>query len=150
MADTTTNPAPTNGRPLTQVEPVSNVNASEQIIESDRGAAEYAKRQEKRLKKAAQADTDRAAEENRLPATAAITNPAASTANDMQAGGSFPEPEILGAIPVDHPSIENNPRLGTSAVQNGADYNEPFGRHPLDPEFAGQGLDLSVYGKAPR
>jgi len=63
------------------------------------------------------------------------------------ASGAFIEPEIKAAIPVDHPSVENNPREGTSAVQNGCDFNDPRGRHPSDPNFAGQGLDLSVYGQ---
>lgn len=52
------------------------------------------------------------------------------------------------AIPVDHPAVDNNSRADTSAVQNGGDFNDPHRRHPSDPGFAGQGLDLSVYGKA--
>lgn len=31
-------------------------------------------------------------------------------------------------------------------AENGNDVNDPRHRHPSDPEFAGQGLDLSVYG----
>lgn len=100
--------------------------------------------QAKRAEAAEQA-TAQAAEEGRLPETMAVTNPAPATEMDS-ASGAFIEPEIKQAIPVDHPAIENNPRAGTSAIQNGGDFNDPRRRHPSDPEFAGQGLDLSVYG----
>lgn len=33
------------------------------------------------------------------------------------------------------------------AGQNGGDRNDARWLHPSDPDFAGQGLDLSVYGK---
>ncbi|MNL81414.1 hypothetical protein D3C87_2085200 [compost metagenome] len=33
------------------------------------------------------------------------------------------------------------------AHQSGGDYNDARWLHPSDPDFAGQGLDLSVYGK---
>ncbi|KQY27187.1 hypothetical protein [Rhizobium sp. Root482] len=94
---------------------------------------------------AAEKATARAKEEGRLPETMAVTNPAPATEMDA-ASGAFIEPEIKKAIPVDHPAIENNPRAGTSAIQNGGDFNDPSQRHPSDPDFAGQGLDLSVYG----
>lgn len=95
---------------------------------------------------AAEKATDTAKDEGRLPETMAVTNPAPATEMDA-ASGAFIEPEIKKAIPVDHPAIENNPRAGTSAVQNGGDFNDPRRRHPSDPAFSGQGLDLSVYGK---
>lgn len=95
--------------------------------------------------KAAEDATQKADEANRLPESMAVTNPAPATEMDS-ASGAFIEPEIKAAIPVDHPAIENNPREGTSAVQNGGDFNDPRGRHPSDPNFAGQGLDMSVYG----
>lgn len=110
-------------------------------------AAAHAEKEDKRRVAAAEAATARAAEEGRLPETMAITNPAPATEMDA-ASGAFMEPEIKAAIPVDHPAIENNPRRGTSAVQNGADFNDPLRRDPADPKFAGQGLDLSVYGAA--
>lgn len=96
---------------------------------------------------AAQAATDKAADAGKLPESMAVTNPAPATEMDT-ASGAFIEPEIKAAIPVEHPSIENNPRAGTSAIQNGGDFNDPRRRHPSDPDFAGQGLDLSVYGDA--
>lgn len=99
---------------------------------------------EKRAEAAEQA-TAKAEEEGRLPETMAVTNPAPATEMDA-ASGAFIEPEIKKAIPVDHPAIENNPRAGTSAIQNGGDFNDPVRRHPSDPNFAGQGLDMSVYG----
>jgi hypothetical protein len=95
---------------------------------------------------AAKSATAKAEEEGRLPETMAVTNPAPATEMDA-ASGAFIEPEIKNSIPVDHPAIENNPRAGTSAVQNGGDFNDPKRRHPSDPDFAGQGLDMSVYGK---
>lgn len=116
--------------------------------EADEGSAEFNRRARKRLEKAAEAETDTAKEEGRLPASSAVTNPAAATAADMTPGGAFIEPAIREAVPVDHPSVENNPRAGTSAVMNGQDFNDPERRDPLHPDFAGQGLDLSVYGKA--
>lgn len=105
-----------------------------------------AEEQAERRADAAQVETDKAAAEGRLPETMAVTNPAPATEMDS-ASGAFIEPEIKAVIPVEHPAVENNPRAGTSAVQNGGDFNDPNRRHPSDPEFAGQGLDLSVYGK---
>ena len=105
-----------------------------------------AERQDKERVEAAEAATKRAEEEDRLPESMAVTNPAPATEMDS-ASGAFIEPEIKKAIPVDHPAIENNPRRGTSAVQNGGDFNDPRRRHPSEEGFAGQGLDLSVYGK---
>jgi hypothetical protein len=101
--------------------------------------------QKEKQAEAAQAATDKAAAEDRLPETMAVTNPAPATEMDS-ASGAFIEPEIKQSIPVDHVAIENNPRAGTSAVQNGGDFNDPRGLHPSDPHFQGQGLDLSVYG----
>ncbi len=97
--------------------------------------------------KAAEDASTRAADEGREPENTAIANPA--PAEDMEnAGGGFVEPAIKDGIPVEHPSIDNNPRLGTSSVQNGMDMNDPRGRrHPEDDEFAGQGVDLNAYGK---
>lgn len=106
----------------------------------------FAEKEQERRSQAAEAATETAREENRLPETMAVTNPAPATEMDS-ASGAFIEPEIKKSIPVDHPAIENNPRKGTSAVQNGGDFNDPRGRHPSDPKFAGQGLDLSVYGE---
>lgn len=94
----------------------------------------------------AQRETDKAAEEGRLPESGAVTNPAPATEMESPSG-AFIEDEIKAAIPVDHPAIDNNPRQGTSAVQNGGDFNDPRHLDPNDPEFAGQGLDRSVYGK---
>ena len=95
---------------------------------------------------AAEAATAQAKEEGRLPESMAVTNPAPATTMESPSG-AFIEPEIKASIPTDHPAVDNNPRAGTSAVQNGGDFNDPRKRHPSDPDFAGQGLDLSVYGK---
>lgn len=115
---------------------------------TDGGDRAFAERQAARRAEAAERETARAEEEGRLPANGAITNPAPASAADMTAGGAFVEPAIREAIPVDHPAVENNPRAGTSAVQNGQDFNDPFRTDPTDPKFSGQGLDLSVYGDA--
>jgi len=95
----------------------------------------------------AEAATAEAAAEGRLPESMALSNPEPATEMESPSG-AFIEPDIKAAIPVDHPAIDNNPRAGTSAVQNGGDFNDPQRRHPSDPDFAGQGLDLSVYGSA--
>lgn len=105
----------------------------------------FAEKQDAQAVKAAEDATARAEEEGRLPESSAVTNPAPAT--EMQPSGAFVEPEILQAVDVDHPSVENNPRFGTSAVQNGVDWNDPTGRLPDDPEFVGQGVDKSVYGR---
>lgn len=111
-------------------------------------AEEFARRQDERTVKAAEEATAQVEAEGRLPVNSAITNPA--PAREMAApSGAFIEPAIVEAIPVDHPSVENNPRFGTSAVQNGQDFNDPSRRDPADPDFSGQGLDLSVYGAGP-
>lgn len=80
------------------------------------------------------------------PESMAVADPAPAT--EMAASGAFVEPEIVEAVPTDHPAVDNNPRKGTTAEQNGADFNDPRHLTPNDPEFAGQGLDLSVYGDA--
>lgn len=81
-----------------------------------------------------------------LPESSAIANPAPG--NTMAPGsGAFVEPAILEAIDTAHPSVENNPRKGTSEVQNGVDWNDPQRRTPADDEFVGQGIDRSVYGR---
>jgi len=116
-------------------------------LSAESRSEEVARQQREKQVQAAERATEKAAEEGRLPETMAVTNPAPAT--EMDAGsGAFVEPEIKAAIPVDHPAIENNPRAGTSAVQNGGDFNDPARRHPSDPDFVGQGLDLSVYGTA--
>ncbi|WP_312814441.1 hypothetical protein [Brevundimonas sp.] len=45
--------------------------------------------------------------------------------------------EKAGASPVEPPIAEQ---------QVAGDYNDPARLHPSDPNFAGQGLDMSVYG----
>jgi|GEM_PF-1051772 len=110
-------------------------------------AATVAEQEAAKRVEIAEAETEKAKEEGRLPETMAVSNPGPATEMESPSG-AFIEPEIKAAIPVDHPAIDNNPRAGTSAVQNGGDFNDPQRRHPSDPDFAGQGLDLSVYGKA--
>src|SRR3712207_6555591 len=104
-------------------------------------AAELAAKNEaERPAKAAEDATVRATEENRLPESSAITNPAPATEMDSPSG-AFVEQEIKQGIPVEHPAVDNNPRAGTSAVQNGQDFNDPAGRTPGDQNFVGQGID---------
>jgi len=109
-------------------------------------AAKTAEQEAAKRVEAAETATEKAKDEGRLPETMAVTNPAPATEMESPSG-AFIEPEIKAAIPVDHPAVDNNPRAGTSAVQNGGDFNDPMRRHPSDPDFVGQGLDLSVYGK---
>jgi hypothetical protein len=118
-----------------------------QAVSNDAAVKEAEEHAARQAEEQAQAATDEAAAEGRLPAEMAVTNPAPATEVEG-ASGAFVEPEIKEAIPVDHPSVDNNPRAGTSAVQNGGDFNDPNRLHPSDPDFTGQGLDLSVYGKA--
>jgi hypothetical protein len=77
----------------------------------------------------------------------AVTNPAPASTMESPSG-AFIEDEIKNSIPVDHPAVDNNPRQGTSAVQNGADFNDPMRRNPADRDFVGQGLDPTPYGDA--
>ena len=64
-----------------------------------------------------------------------------------EASGAVIEPEVLSAVALDHASADANPREGTTAAQNQIDWNDPKRIAPDDDGFAGQGLDLSVYGK---
>lgn len=61
--------------------------------------------------------------------------------------GAIIEPEILGAVDLAHESVDANPRAGTTSVQNAVDWNDAKRAKPQDDDFAGQGLDTSVYGK---
>jgi hypothetical protein len=110
-------------------------------------AAAFTERAWKQDEERAERETARFAEANALPAVAAVANPAPSPTMDP-ASGAFVEPAVVEGIPADHPSVESNPRQGTSAVQNGIDFNEPYGRHPSEAGFAGHGIDRSVYGDA--
>lgn len=111
-------------------------------------AKDFATRTDAARVDAAVAETARVEDEGRAPTNSAGANPApADTMNP--ASGAFVEPGVIDAIPADHPSVENNPRRGTSSVQNGSDFNDPRHLDPKDPEFSGEGLDLSVYGDAP-
>ncbi|WP_408591998.1 hypothetical protein ACIPCF_07730 [Paracoccus marcusii] len=91
---------------------------------------------------------------DQAPATAADTavqvdapaDPAPATELDNPSGAII-EPEILGAVDVGHESVDANPRAGTTSVQNAVDWNDAKRANPQDDDFAGQGLDTSVYGK---
>ncbi len=76
----------------------------------------------------------------------APADPAPATELDNPSG-AITEPEILGAIDVGHESVDANPRAGTTSVQNAVDWNDAKRAKPQDDDFAGQGLDTSVYGK---
>lgn len=119
--------------------------AADAVEAAAKAAAELAEKNAAESKAAAEAATAKAAEEGRLPENTAVTNPAPGNTMDP-ASGAFVEPAIIAGIPANHPAVENNPRKATSAVQNGQDFNDPV-RNPEDPNFLGQGLDMSVYGK---
>jgi hypothetical protein len=98
-----------------------------------------------RRRRAAEDVTKQAEEAGRLPANTAVANPA-KTGRMNPSSGAFVEDQVREGVPADHPSVDSHPRDGTSAIQNGQDFNEPRRIDPSDPEFMGQGLDLSVYG----
>lgn len=76
-----------------------------------------------------------------------IADPAAATALKSPSGAIM-EPAIADAVDVSHESVDANPRAGTTAKQNAADWNDAKRARPDDADFAGQGIDRSVYGKA--
>lgn len=78
----------------------------------------------------------------------AVADPAPATGLD-EASGAIVEPAITAAVDVSHEAVDANPRAGTTALQNAIDWNDAGRRDPADPRFAGQGIDLSVYGDAP-
>ncbi len=81
-------------------------------------------------------------------AEAKATGPADPAPGDTinPASGAFVEPDAVAAVDPSHPSVENNPRRGTTAVQNSLDMNEPRPLAPNDPENRAQGIDKGVYG----
>jgi hypothetical protein len=91
--------------------------------------------------------SDEKQDNKQLPETSAIDNPAPATEMESPSG-AFIEPEIKQALDVDHPAVDNNPRAGTTAVQNGQDFNDPARRTPQDRDYVGQGLDPTPYGKS--
>lgn len=64
------------------------------------------------------------------------------------ASGTIIEPAIANAVNVSHDSVDANPRTGTTATQSGNDWNDPRRVRPDKPDFSGQGVDRTVYGKA--
>lgn len=75
-----------------------------------------------------------------------VENPAPAT-EVTEASGAIIEPAITDAIDVTHESVDANPREGTTAKQNAIDWNDAKRAKPEDDDFAGQGVDRSVYGK---
>ena len=75
-----------------------------------------------------------------------VADPAPATELD-QPSGAIIEPELASAVDVSHESVDANPRAGTTSEQNAIDWNDAKRRRPGDPDFAGQGLDETVYGK---
>lgn len=63
-----------------------------------------------------------------------------------EASGAIVEPQIVDAVDVTHEAIDANPRAGTTADQNRIDLNDAKRAAPADADFAGQGIDRSVYG----
>ena len=87
-----------------------------------------------------------AAKKNDKPEADGVADPAPATKLD-EASGAIIEPAITDAVDVTHESVDANPREGTTAKQNAADWNDAKRARPDDDEFAGQGIDRSVYGK---
>lgn len=85
-------------------------------------------------------------EEIAAAAPGAVADPAPAINLD-EASGAIIEPEITTAVDVGHESVDANPRIGTTALQNGIDFNDAKRAAPSDPAFAGQGIDRSVYGR---
>lgn len=77
--------------------------------------------------------------------TTGVADPAPATAL-QDPSGAIVEPQIVDAVDVTHEAIDANPRSGTTARQNAIDLNDAKRANPGDPAFAGQGIDLSVYG----
>jgi hypothetical protein len=75
-----------------------------------------------------------------------VENPAPAKGIDS-ASGAIVEPAIKGGVDMEHPSVDANPREGTTARQNARDMNDPNRRKPNDRDFAGQGIDPTPYGK---
>lgn len=92
---------------------------------NEKKATAKAPAEEKKLTTAEriEASKELAADEREARETPADISPAPATAVD--ASGSIMEPEAKAAIPMDHPAVDNNPRAGTTEVQNKADYNDP-------------------------
>lgn len=61
--------------------------------------------------------------------------------------GAIIEPEVMQAIDLSHESVDANPREGTTVEQNQIDWNDAKRAKPHDADFAGEGLDTTVYGK---
>jgi len=79
-------------------------------------------------------------------AAAAPASPAPAT--DLEnPSGAIMEPALARSVDLSHESVDANPRAGTTAVQNATDWNDAKRAKPQDEDFAGQGLDRSVYGK---
>lgn len=97
---------------------------------------------------AAAADVAKTAEEIAADRPNAVADPAAAT-QLRSPSGAIIEPVIVEAVDVSHESVDANPRLGTSALQNAIDFNDAKRVTPDNPGFAGEGLDLSVYGAQP-
>jgi hypothetical protein len=76
-----------------------------------------------------------------------VENPAPAKGMDS-ASGAIMEPAIKEGVEMGHPSIDSNPREGTTAEQNARDMNDPERRKPNERDFAGEGLDPTPYGKA--
>lgn len=75
----------------------------------------------------------------------AVIDPAPAT-EFVQPSGAIIEPEAVAVVDVSHEAIDANPRAHTTALQNALDLNDAKRANPQDVDFAGQGIDLSVYG----
>lgn len=80
------------------------------------------------------------------PAKDSVADPAPASALE-DASGAIIEPAITDAVDVAHESVDANPRAGTTATQNGIDWNDPKRVRPDEPDFTGQGIDPAVYGR---
>ena len=55
-------------------------------------------------------------------------NIGAASSSDLEASGAFMEPQVKESVDVDSVSVDNNPRAGTSVLQNRIDFNDPTAR----------------------
>lgn len=69
------------------------------------------------------ASREYAADEREALSAPADISPAGT--EGIAASGAIVEPEVLSAVDVDHPAVDNNPREFTTERQNQIDFNDP-------------------------
>lgn len=59
------------------------------------------------------------------PATAPAAPDKLQPAQEFAASGATIEPTIVDRVDMKHPAVDDEPRAGTTAVQNRIDFNDP-------------------------